>query len=146
MSIDEQIALTWVLLAFTLHNWRKKHPIMDQAVRRGKEVVDREVENALLKRALGYTYEEVTVEKQQVSEDDDFQDVETKRVKRQVAPDTTAVIFWLKNRKPDAWRDRREIDHSGEMKQTIVQKADLSKYTSEELKQLESLLKKSSDS
>ena len=40
--------------------------------------MDREVENALLKRALGYTYEEVTVEKQQVSEDDDFQDVETK--------------------------------------------------------------------
>lgn len=144
--IDEQIAYNMGVTRVTLHNWRKKHPIMDQAVRRGKEVVDREVENALLKRALGYTYEEVTVEKQQVSEDDDFQDVETKRVKRQVAPDTTAVIFWLKNRKPDSWRDRREIDHSGEMKQTVIQKADLSKYTSEELKQLESLLKKSSDS
>ncbi|MGQ0452704.1 hypothetical protein ACT4UM_07090 [Bacillus sp. SS-TM] len=128
----------------TLHNWRKKHPIIDQYVRRGKEVIDREVENALLKRATGYTYEEVTVEREKNG--DDFESVETKRVKRQVPPDSTAIIFWLKNRKPDAWRDRREIDHSGEMKQTVVQKADLSKYTSEELKQLESLLKKSSDS
>ncbi|OUB20094.1 hypothetical protein BK708_19225 [Bacillus thuringiensis serovar yunnanensis] len=142
--IDEQIAYNMGVTRVTLHNWRKKHPIMDQAVRRGKEVVDREVENALLKRATGYTYEEVTVEREKNG--DDFESVETKRVKRQVPPDSTAIIFWLKNRKPDAWRDRREIDHSGEMKQTVVQKADLSKYTSEELKQLESLLKKSSDS
>ncbi|KFN01521.1 hypothetical protein D0U04_07815 [Bacillus clarus] len=143
--IDEQIAYNMGVTRVTLHNWRKKHPIMDQAVRRGKEVVDREVENALLKRATGYTYEEVTVEREK-NGDDEYQSVETKRVKRQVPPDSTAIIFWLKNRKPDAWRDRREIDHSGEMKQTVVQKADLSKYTSEELKQLESLLKKSTDS
>ncbi|WP_256941589.1 hypothetical protein [Bacillus thuringiensis] len=82
--------------------------------------MDCEAENALLKSAFGYTYEEVTVEKQQVSEDDDFQDVETKRVKRQVAPDTTAVIFWLKNRKPNAWRDRRAIDHSGECNKRLI--------------------------
>ncbi|PEZ28078.1 hypothetical protein CN345_21970 [Bacillus thuringiensis] len=142
--IDEQIAYNMGVTRVTLHNWRKKHPIIDQYVRRGKEVIDREVENALLKRATGYTYEEVTVEREKNG--DDFESVETKRVKRQVPPDSTAIIFWLKNRKPDAWRDRREIDHSGEMKQTVVQKADLSKYTSEELKQLESLLKKSSDS
>lgn len=142
--IDEQIARNMGVTRVTLHNWRKKHPIIDQYVRRGKEVIDREVENALLKRATGYTYEEVTVEREKNG--DDFESVETKRVKRQVPPDSTAIIFWLKNRKPDAWRDRREIDHSGEMKQTVVQKADLSKYTSEELKQLESLLKKSSDS
>ncbi|MED1381775.1 MULTISPECIES: hypothetical protein [Bacillus cereus group] len=143
--IDEQIARNMGVTRVTLHNWRKKHPIIDQYVRRGKEVVDREVENALLKRATGYTYEEVTVEREK-NGDEEYQSVETKRVKRQVPPDSTAIIFWLKNRKPDAWRDRREIDHSGEMKQTVVQKADLSKYTSEELKQLESLLKKSSDS
>ncbi|MCQ6331772.1 hypothetical protein, partial [Bacillus cereus] len=103
----------------TLHNWRKKHPIMHQAVRRGKEVVDREVENGLFKSATGYTYEEVTVERQQ--NEDDMKSVETKRAKRQVPPDSTAIIFWLKNRKTQAWRDRREIDHSGEMKQTVVE-------------------------
>ncbi|HDW3057415.1 TPA: hypothetical protein RMI67_005227 [Bacillus cereus] len=142
--IDEQIAHNMGVTRVTLHNWRKKHPIMDQAVRRGKEVVDREVENALFKRATGYTYEEVTVERQQ--NEDDCESVETKRVKRQVPPDSTAIIFWLKNRKPQAWRDRREIDHSGEMKQTVVERKDLRKLSVEELKQIESILKKSTDS
>ncbi|MGX5634370.1 hypothetical protein [Bacillus thuringiensis] len=142
--IDEQIAHNMGVTRVTLHNWRKKHPIMDQAVRCGKEVVDREVENALFKRATGYTYEEVTVERQQ--NEDDFESVETKRVKRQVPPDSTAIIFWLKNRKPQAWRDRREIDHSGEMKQTVVQKPELSKLSVEELKQIESILTKPTDS
>ncbi|MGQ7112292.1 hypothetical protein ACUOFC_32080 [Escherichia sp. TWPC-MK] len=71
---------------------------------KGKEVSDREVENALFKRATGYTYEEVIVEREE--KDGAFQSVETKRVKRQVPPDSTAIIFWLKNRKPQAWRDR----------------------------------------
>ncbi|WP_144519669.1 hypothetical protein [Bacillus thuringiensis] len=142
--IDEQIAHNMGVTRVTLHNWRKKHPIMDQAVRRGKEVVDREVENALFKRATGYTYEEVTVERQQ--NEDDCESVETKRVKRQVPPDSTAIIFWLKNRKPQAWRDRREIDHSGEMKQTVVERKDLRNLSVEELKQIESILKKSTDS
>ncbi|WP_144519954.1 hypothetical protein, partial [Bacillus thuringiensis] len=110
----------------------------------GKEVSDREVENALFKRATGYTYEEVTVER--VQNEDDCESVETKRVKRQVPPDSTAIIFWLKNRKPQAWRDRREIDHSGEMKQTVVERKDLSNLFVEELKQIESILKKSTDS
>ncbi|WP_420973818.1 transposase [Bacillus thuringiensis] len=142
--IDEQIAHNMGVSRATLRNWRKKHPIMEQAVRRGKEVVDREVENALFKRATGYTYEEVTVERQQNG--GELQSVETKRVKRQVPPDSTAIIFWLKNRKPRAWRDRREIDHSGEMKQTVVERKDLRNLSVEELKQIESILKKSTDS
>ncbi|KIQ83542.1 phage protein [Bacillus sp. L_1B0_8] len=143
--VDEQIAKNIGISRATLSNWKKKHPLITRALARGKEVVDREVENALLKRALGYTYEEVTVLRQEV-EEGVFESVEAKRVKRQVPPDTTALIFWLKNRKPDTWRDRREIDHSGEMKQTVEQTTDLTKYTVEELKQLEAILKKSTDS
>ncbi len=37
----------------------------------------------------------------------------TKKVKKQVAPNPTAAIFWLKNRKPDEWRDRKETEVSG---------------------------------
>lgn len=130
--IDEQIAKNIGISRATLSNWKNKHQLIARALVRGKEVVDREVENALLKRALGYTYEEVTVQRQEV-EEDVFESVEVKRVKRQVPPDTTALIFWLKNRKPDTWRDRREIDHSGEMTQNIEQKIDLSHMTDEEL-------------
>ncbi|MEW9576733.1 hypothetical protein U9K47_15465 [Bacillus toyonensis] len=130
--VDEQIAKNIGISRATLSNWKNKHPLIARALVRGKEVVDREVENALLKRALGYTYEEVTVLRQEV-EEGVFESVEAKRVKRQVPPDTTALIFWLKNRKPDKWRDRREIDHSGEMTQNIEQKIDLSHMTDEEL-------------
>ncbi|MEI4618082.1 hypothetical protein [Bacillus cereus] len=142
--IEEQIAYNMGVRRSTLSNWKNKYPIILQALAKGKEVSDREVENALFKRATGYTYEEVTVER--VQNEDDCESVETKRVKRQVPPDSTAIIFWLKNRKPQAWRDRREIDHSGEMKQTVVERKDLRNLSVEELKQIESILKKSTDS
>ncbi|MGG1344146.1 hypothetical protein ABE244_27020 [Bacillus toyonensis] len=109
---EEQIAHNIGIKRQTLYEWKKRFSVISYALKRGKEVVDREVENALLKRALGYTYEEVTVERAQVTERE-FESVETKRVKRQVPPDTTALIFWLKNRKPEVWRDRKEIENSG---------------------------------
>ena len=77
--------------------------------------MDRQVENALLKRALGYSYEEVTKE---ICEDPETGNLEmkiTKKVRKEVVPDTTAQIFWLKNRKPDVWRDKHEVNgNSGE--------------------------------
>ncbi|MEW4152194.1 hypothetical protein Q0N88_18905 [Bacillus thuringiensis] len=142
--VEEQIAHNMGVSRSTLSNWKNRHPLIIQALAKGKEVSDREVENALFKRATGYTYEEVTVEREKV--DGELQSIETKRVKRQVPPDTTAIIFWLKNRKPTVWRDRREIDHSGEMKQTVVQKPELSNLSVEELKQIESILTKPANS
>ena len=95
---DEQIAHNMGIASSTLYDWKKRHPEISESLKRGKAVVDRLVENALLKRALGYRYDEVTLEN----------GVETKRVTKEVAPDVTAQIFWLKNRKPGYWRDKRE--------------------------------------
>ena len=96
---DEQISYNMGIGYSTFKAWKAKFESLASALKKGKEVVDRQVENALLKRALGYTYDEIT-----------FEDgVETKRVRKHVLPDTTAQIFWLKNRKPNDWRDRREI-------------------------------------
>lgn len=107
--IDEQIAHNLGVAYSTFREYKKQFPALAAALKRGKDVVDREVENALLKRALGYEYKEVTEElingQLQV----------TKVVTKQVPPDTTAQIFWLKNRKPDVWRDRHEVGHSGEL-------------------------------
>lgn len=97
--VDEQIAENIGIRAGTLYDWKNRFPDISEALKKGKEVVDRQVENALLKRALGYTYVEITYEN----------GVETKRVIKEVVPDTTAQIFWLKNRKPEIWRDKREI-------------------------------------
>lgn len=104
---DEQIAHNMGISRSTLKEWRAKYPAISAALKESKELVDRLVENALLKRALGYEYEEITEELTK-TEDGTLAMRETKRVRKQVAPDTTAQIFWLKNRKPDDWRDKPE--------------------------------------
>lgn len=97
---NEDIAGKLGISTKTLYEWQNKYSEFGDALKRGKEVVDFEVENALLKRAFGYEYDEVTYENGE----------EVKRVTKQVAPDTTAQIFWLKNRKPKEWRDKREYN------------------------------------
>lgn len=109
--VNEEIANQVGIHPSTLYDWQKKYPEIAEALKKGKEVIDRQVENALLKRALGYEYEEV---KQIIEKDEKGKD--RKRIEKtvkQVIPDTTAQIFWLKNRKPHEWRDKRDIEHSG---------------------------------
>lgn len=95
MSITEQ----------TLNVWKKKFSSLSESLKKGKEVIDRQVENALLKRALGYQYDEVTRELSENPSTGEMELTVTKIVTKEVQPDTTAQIFWLKNRKPDVWRD-----------------------------------------
>ena len=99
---DEQIAHNMCISPSTLYEWKNAYSEFSESLKRGKEVVDRQVENALLKRALGYEYEEVS-EKYELGIL-----TERKVTKKQVVPDTTAQIFWLKNRKPSDWRDKPE--------------------------------------
>ena len=83
---DEQIAHNMGINVRTLYKWKEEHEQIGQALKKTKEVVDREVENALYKKAL--------------------------------SGDTTALIFWLKNRRPNDWRDRKETQLSGNV-QTV---------------------------
>ena len=76
-------------------------------------MVDVEVENALLKTALGYSYDEVTQERVRNLETGKMELVETKRVTKRVLPNVTAQIFFLKNRRPDQWRSK-PLDDSEE--------------------------------
>ena len=101
---DEQIAHNMGIRRATLYVWKKKYPYISDALKKGKEVVDVEVENALLKRALGYDYNEIT----EIRENGVV--TQRKIVKKYMAPDVTAQIFWVKNRKPDIWRDLKKID------------------------------------
>lgn len=99
---DEQLAGKIGIGARTLYDWKLKYPQISQALKKGKEVVDIQVENALLKRALGYEFQEERVER---SAKDGVKVVQTIK---HIPPDTTAQIFWLKNRRPDRWRDKPE--------------------------------------
>ena len=105
---DEQIASNMGINVATLYTWKNKYNEISESLKRGKEVVDTLVENAMLKRALGYEYEEVS-EKYEMGIL-----TERKVTKKQVVPDTTAQIFWLKNRKASIWRDKAHIDSEKE--------------------------------
>lgn len=123
---DEQIAENAGIGSRTLYEWKQKYPQISQSLKRGKEVVDIEVENALLKRALGFECEEV-------KEEYEFGELSKKTVtKKMVVPDTTAQIFWLKNRRPDRWRDKQDMELSGEVKSANPYAG----LTTEELKKL----------
>ena len=110
---DEQIAQKIGIKTSTLYDWKNRFPEISEALKKGKEVVDIEVENALLKRALGYSYTETTRELQQNVLTGENELVVTKTVEKFIPPDTTAQIFWLKNRKPEEWRDKQAVEVSG---------------------------------
>lgn len=100
---DEQLANNIGINVATLYTWKKKYNEINEALKKGKEVVDIEAENALYKAGLGGYIEE---EKTYISE---VNGVVTKRkeiYKRYIKPDVAALIFWLKNRKSDKWRDK----------------------------------------
>lgn len=161
---DEQIAENIGINPATLYDWKKKYPEISETLKKGKEVVDIQVENALLKRALGYAYNEdkyisVPMDLEEYDEKltqymnlyryehpeatdselmlvrDQFpktKEILAERKVKEVVPDTTAQIFWLKNRRPDKWRDKQDVELSGDVK-TNNPYAGL---TTEELKKL----------
>ena len=112
-DIDKTIAEKLGVGYSSFNDYKTKYPELVEALKKGKEVVDIEVENALLKRALGYKYTETTKERVLNPDTGEYELVVTKTVTKEVAPDTTAQIFWLKNRKPQEWRDKRETELSG---------------------------------
>ena len=106
---EEQIASNMGISRSTLNEWKKLYPDISDTLKRGKDVVDIEVENKLLKRALGYRYTETTKERVFNPKTEKSEFVVTKEIEKEVVPDTTAQIFWLKNRRPDRWKDKQEV-------------------------------------
>ena len=104
---DEQIAHNMGIAVRTLYEYKNNFPQILQALKKGKEVVDIEVENALLKRALGYDYDEKYFDYRLNESTGEYEKVPVKTVTKQAVPDTTAQIFWLKNRKKEQWRDKQ---------------------------------------
>lgn len=100
--IDEQIAHNMDIAPSTLYAWKKDYPEISESLKKGKAVIDIQVENALIKRALGYEYDEV-------KEKYEYGDCTEKTItKKHIVPDTTAQIFWLKNRKFKEWGGQQQ--------------------------------------
>lgn len=111
---DEQIAGNMGINVRTLYLWKKKNVQIFQSLKVGKEVADIEVENALRKKALGFRETEQTVSTRRTVEYENGKRVRevtepvVTEVEKYYPPDTTAQIFWLKNRRPEQWRDKQE--------------------------------------
>lgn len=104
---EEEIAKRLGIAYSTFNVYKAQKSELSEVLKKGKEIVDTEVENALLRRALGYEYDETMKER-----NDKGELVVTKIVHKQIVPDVTAQIYWLKNRCPDSWRDKLQVEAS----------------------------------
>ena len=115
---NEQIANNLGISLATLYNYKNIHTEFLDALKRGKEVTDIAIENALYKKALGYAYEEITQEPLYniktglALEDDEGKRiiVVSKIVTKHLSPDVNAIKFWLTNRNAADWREKKEVD------------------------------------
>ena len=101
---DEQICHNIGIHVATICEWKNRFPQLAEALKRGKAPVDQQVENALFRNAIGYDYEETITEIEELA--GGKQKKHVRKIKKHKPPDTTAQIFWLKNRRPDKWRDK----------------------------------------
>lgn len=120
---DEQISSNMGINPSTLYRWKKDYPEFRKTLKIGKEVVDIQVENALFKKANGYTVKLKKTFKVKRTEFDpntgrkvaEYEELQEGVDEVHVPADVVAQIFWLKNRKPEAWRDKvPEPESSGD--------------------------------
>ena len=111
-ATDLEVADFFGINVATLYRWKGEYPEFCQSLKISKEIADERVERSLFARANGYEHDEV-----------DIRVVKDRIVKTPIRkfypPDTTAAIFWLKNRKPAEWRDKQELEHSGSVTLTL---------------------------
>jgi hypothetical protein len=111
-ATDKQIVEEIGITEQTLNNWKKKHIAFFESLKTAKQSADEKVEKSLYKLATGYKY---TAQKPMVVSvgNNMGSSIEIAEYTESVQPNSTACIFWLKNRKPSEWRDKQEIQHSG---------------------------------
>lgn len=103
-ATDREIASFFEVTERTLNRWKADFPEFCQALKAGKQEADDRVERSLFNRAVGYSFDS-----EKIFNDKDRGITRAECVEH-VPPDVTACIFWLKNRKPDNWRDKSDLD------------------------------------
>ncbi|MEK6482408.1 hypothetical protein WJR50_33035 [Catalinimonas sp. 4WD22] len=106
-ATDNELADFFEVTEPTINNWKKDYPDFAEALRKGKIDSDAEVAARLFKRAIGYEHEDTYISQYQGQ-------IITAKVIKRYPPDTQAAIHWLKNRRPDQWRDQKDFNHKHE--------------------------------
>ncbi len=120
---DVKLARLFDVSKATITNWKKAHPEFLASIKGGKDEYDSDkAERCLMKRVEGFRYTETTKELSPAPnpKTGEGQLIVTKKVRKQVAPDPTSMIFWLKNRNPGRWRDKRDIEVEGELNINLI--------------------------
>lgn len=108
-ATDQEVADFFEVSVRTIYRWKAENDAFCQALKSGKAEADDRVERSLFSRASGYEHDDVDIRVV-------GQEIIQTTVRKYYPPDTTACIFWLKNRRPAEWRDKTESQVSGEVK------------------------------
>ncbi len=114
-ATDQEVADFFEVDVRTIYRWKHVHEDFCQSLKVGKDIADERVERSLYQKAIGYEQDEVKIFMPSGADEPVYAPFRAK-----IAPDTTAAIFWLKNRQSKQWRDRQEIEHSGGVKMVPV--------------------------
>jgi len=110
---DEEMAGFFDISVRCIYRWKLRHPAFAAAMAIGKEAADARVEQALYRRAIGYSHEAVKIHTV-------AGEVRQTPYTERYPPDVSAAMFWLKNRRPDLWRERSEIGLAADLAQRIA--------------------------
>lgn len=114
-ATDKELADFFEVNEDTINEWKKVHPEFSESLKGGKALADAEVADKLFKRATGYEHDAVKI----VANANTGQEHVVAYTER-YPPDTTAAIFWLKNRRPDIWRDKTESKSTVELNGVVL--------------------------
>lgn len=106
-ATDAELANFFEVNEDTVHEWKKRHPSFSESIKKGKAQADADVADRLYQRAMGYQHAEVDIRVV------DHEIVQTP-ITKTYPPDSTAAIFWLKNRQAKKWRDKVVQEHTGD--------------------------------
>lgn len=106
--LDREIARMLGISCASFTKYEKQHPELADTLRKGREIADAEVTDALYRCAVGFQYQEITQELEKNKATGEGKLVETKIVTKQVPPDVKAQLLWLKSRKPQQWGEKPE--------------------------------------
>jgi DNA-binding XRE family transcriptional regulator len=100
---DKQLGEMFGVTEQTINNWKHEFPEFFEALQAGKAVCDDAVERSLFQRAMGYSHPDTHV----------TGNGKIIPIVKHYPPDPTSMIFWLKNRRKERWRDKQEVEHKG---------------------------------
>lgn len=103
---DEDIAKSIGISRSTLYAWKNKYDAISDALKEGKLVADLAVESALFKKATGFTVTDTKTTSFLDKETGELTEGKSEVTTKHILPDTLAIMFWLKNRRPDLWKDK----------------------------------------